>query len=146
MRVLLFAIIGLIAGPFLTYQGYQAKQFNDLLNKEGIETNGIATEGHSSGGRRSRSYKLNVIFPVKDGKPVTKEFKVSSSYYKSIGSDGKITVDTVPVKYLANDPQQAIIVGGSDDDSILLWVGPLVAVASLGYLAYRLFGRKEATA
>lgn len=89
---------------------------------------------------------MNVIFPVKEGKPGSKEFKESSSYYKTIGSDGKITVDTVPVKYLVNDPHQAIIGGGSEDDSILLWVGPLVAVASLGYLAYRLFGRKETTA
>lgn len=143
MRIIIIAIIAIIAGPFLAYEGYTDRVFHNQLEKEGVEVNGVPTEGHSSGRRRSRSYKLSVVYPVKGGSRMTREFKVTSSFYGSMGSDGSITVDTVPVKYLASDPSKAIIVGGSSDEQSLLWIGPIVCLGGIAFLIYALKKRGQ---
>ena len=128
MKPIIYGLFALIMGPVLTYKAYEEKQSNDRIAKEGIEVQGVPTEGHSQTGRRSSSYKLTVMYPTKGGKPVTHEFKVTRDYFKSVSNDTTITVPTVPVKYLPSDPHSAIIVGGSDNNEIFLWIGPVLFV------------------
>lgn len=141
MRLILLAIVGIIAGPFLAYEGYTDRVLHKQLDKEGVEVSGVPTEGHSSGRRRSRTYKLTVTYPVKGGSPMSKEFKVTKSYYASMGSEGAITVDKVPVKYLPSDPGKALIPGGSTDEQFLLWLGPIVCLGGIAFLVYGIMKR-----
>jgi hypothetical protein len=143
MRLIIIAIIGIIAGPFLAYEGYTDRALHQQLDKEGVEVSGVPTEGHSSGRRRSRTYKLSVVYPVKGGSSMTKEFKVTSSYFASMGSEGAITVDKVPVKYLPSDPTKAIIPGGSTDEQFLLWLGPIICLGGVAFLIYAIMKRKQ---
>ncbi len=42
-----------------------------------------------------------------------------------------MTVDTVKLTYLNSDPDQAIIVGGTNDTSVNLWIGGVMTVIGL---------------
>jgi hypothetical protein len=143
MRIKLLAIAALIAGPVLAYMGYQEKQRIAQIEKDGVEVQGVPMSGEMKKGRKgSRSYKLTVDYPDKDGKVVEHEFKVTRSFFESISSGDQITVETVPVKMLPGDPHQALIVGGSDDDRAMFPVGIGAFVLGGAGTAF-LFGRKQ---
>ena len=48
---------------------------------------------------------------------------MTGDFFKSISTGEEITADTVPLKVLPDQPEQAIIVGGSDDDRFMFPVG-----------------------
>ncbi|MCW1921397.1 hypothetical protein OKA05_02465 [Luteolibacter arcticus] len=121
-RFKLVAIVALVAGPIVAFMGFKEKLRIDKIEKNGVEVAGIPTGGEMRKGRKgAKTYKINVVYPV--GGKNTKEFKVTRSYFETISSGDALTVDTVPVKYLADQPDEAIIVGGSDDDRAMLPFG-----------------------
>ena len=56
---------------------------------------------------------------------------MNGKFFKSISSGDSMTVDTVKLTYLNADPEQAIIVGGTTDTGVNLWIGGVMTVIGL---------------
>ena len=137
-KIVLVAVIAVVAGPFLTYNGYREKQRLADLEKNGVTVPGVIEGGEwSKGGRRrSSSYSFDVAFQPKDGGPVTKSFKVNANYFATHANEKEsvITDENVKVRYLAGDVEKsAILEGGSTDDTLMFPFG--IGAFSLGSLA-----------
>ncbi len=140
IRLKLIAIIALIFGPVLAFQSFQDSQRLAKIEKEGVQVLGIPMSGEITERRKSgKSFKLNVSYPDKDGKLHSKEFKVKSDFFEAISEGNSITAETVTIKRLDSDPDQAILVGGSDDGNIPVFVCILVTIGgAIGcYFAFR---------
>jgi hypothetical protein len=123
-RLKLVAIVALVAGPCLAFVGFQEKQKIEKIEKGGVEVAGVPMGGEMRKGRKgARTYKVDVTYPDTKGASKTKQFKVTRKFFESISSGDTITAETVPVKLLADQPDEAIIVGGSDDDRAMFPVG-----------------------
>jgi hypothetical protein len=123
-RLKLAAIIALVVGPCLAFVGFKEKQRIEKIEKNGVEVAGVPMGGEMRKGRKGgKTYKLQVIYPDTKGGSKTNEFKVTRAFFESISTGDQITVETVPVKLLADQPDEAIIVGGSDDDRLMFPVG-----------------------
>ncbi|TDU81571.1 hypothetical protein EI77_00881 [Prosthecobacter fusiformis] len=141
------AVVLVIAGPLIAYQGYQDGQRLDKIEKEGITVDGNINGGESKrSGKRSRSYNFNATFTPQGGSPVTKDFQVTSSFFSSRTSEDSITDPAIQVRYLAADVENsAIIVGGSKDMKINVKIGIGTLVVGLGIFLYFLI-RKSSVA
>lgn len=123
-RLKLVAVVALVAGPVVAFLGFKEKQRIEKIEKSGVEVVGEPQGGEMRKGRRgAKTYKLQVKYPDTKGGSTTKEFKVTRKFFESISSGDSITAETVPVKLLADQPDEAIIVGGSDDDRAMFPVG-----------------------
>ena len=104
--------------------GFKEKQKIENIEKNGVEVAGIPMSGNLKKGRRgAKTYTLNVEYLDSKGAPRSKDFKVTGEFFESISTGDEITADTVPLKVLPDQPDQAIIVGGSDDDRFMFPVG-----------------------
>lgn len=131
------AVIAIIAGPFLAYNGYQEKERLAKLEKEGITVDGIIESGESSKSRKSRSYHFEVSFAPQGGSPTKKNFAVKSDFFKAHTNESSIVSPEVKVRYLAGDvDESAVIVGGSTDTTINFVVGIAAFVGGLGLLLF----------
>jgi hypothetical protein len=136
-KIKIVAVIGILAGPFLTYTGHQEKERLARLDKEGITVDGTLENGESQrSGKRSRSYSFNTVFtPQGASTPMKKNFKVSSSFFSSHTQDKLIIAPDVQIRYLPDNPQDsAVLVGGSTDDAALFPVGIGAFILGLGTL------------
>ena len=123
-RLKLASLIGLIGGPAFAFMGFKEKQKIENIEKNGVEVAGIPMSGNLKKGRRgAKTYTLNVEYLDNKGAPHNKDFKVTGKFFESISTGEEITAETVPLKVLPDQPEQAIIVGGSDDDRYMLPVG-----------------------
>jgi hypothetical protein len=123
-RLKLASIIGLIGGPAFAFMGFKEKQKIENIEKNGVEVAGIPVSGNLKKGRRgAKTYTLNVEYLDSKGAPRSKDFKVTGDFFESISTGDEITADTVPLKVLPDQPDQAIIIGGSDDDRLMFPVG-----------------------
>lgn len=123
-RLKLAAIIALVVGPCLAFVGFKEKQRVEKIEKNGVEVAGVPMGGEMRKGRKgAKTYKLQVIYPDSKGGSKNKEFKVTREFFESISTGDQITAETVPVKLLAEQPDEAIIVNGSDDDRLMFPVG-----------------------
>jgi len=139
MKAILFAVLAIIAGIGCYISGASDKKTLAKYAEEGVTVDGTVLSGESKrSGRRSRSYNLEVNYSTKEGLSQTKSIKVSSSFYKSIGSDGVVTQPSVKVVYLRSSPGDAIIKDGTPFSPELQWIGPIIALAGIGYLGYRI--------
>lgn len=139
MKAIIIAIIAIIGGIGCYISGASDKKTLAKYAEEGVTVDGIVMSGESKrSGRRSRSYNLEVAYATKEGSNHKKSIKVSSSFYKSIGSDGVVTKPIVPVVYLRSNPSEAIIKDGSPFNPEFQWIGPLISLAGIGYLGYRI--------
>ena len=144
-RLKLAAIIALVVGPCLAFVGFKEKQRIEKIEKNGVEVAGVPMSGEMRKGRKgAKTYKLQVIYPDTKGGSKNKEFKVTGDFYESISSGDQITADTVKVKVLADQPDEAIIVGGSDDDRIMFPIG--LGAFVLGGIGTVVLFRKPAAA
>lgn len=140
-RLKLIAVVALVAGPVVAFMGFKEKQRIEKIEKDGVEVAGVPMSGEMRKGRKgAKTYKIQVMYPHGKGAATTKEFKVTRGYYESITSGDTFTVETVPVKLLADQPEEAIIVGGSDDDRALFPVG--IGAFVLGGVGTALMFRK----
>lgn len=123
-KIKLFAVIAVIAGPFLTFTGHKDKERLAALEKDGVTVDGIIEGGEWRKGRRSSDYKLDVSYTPQNGTPTQQTFKVSSTFFSAHASDTAVTDEAVKVRYLPSSIQDsAIIVGGSTDSTALFGVG-----------------------
>jgi len=144
-RLKLAAIIGVVVGPILAYTGFKEKQRIGKIEKDGVEVAGVPMSGEMRKGRKGgKTCTIKVIYPSADGKgaPTTKDFKVKSAFFESISAGDQITADTVKVKMLPDQPEEAYIVDGSDDDRAMFPVG--VGVFVLGGIGTAMMFRKSA--
>jgi hypothetical protein len=145
MKAIIIAIIAIIGGIGCYISGASDKKTLAKFTEEGVTTEGIVMSGESKrSGRRSRSYNLDVSYATKEGMNFRKTIKVSSSFFKSVGSDGQVTKPIVPVVYLRSNPVEAMIKDGSPLNPELQWIGPLISLAGIGYLGYRIKGLTKA--
>ncbi len=115
-KIKLFAVIAVIAGPFLAYNGQQEKERLAKLEQEGVTVDGFIEGGEWRKGRRSKSYKLDVSYTPQKGAPTKQTFQVRSDFFSAHANDTKVTDPAVKVRYLPSNIQDsAIIVGGSTD-------------------------------
>jgi hypothetical protein len=115
-KIKLFAVIAVIGGPFLTYNGHQEKERLAKLEQEGVTVDGFIEGGEWRKGRRSSSYKLDVSFTPQKGAPTKQTFQVRSDFFSAHADNAKVTDPAVKVRYLPSNIQaSAIIVGGSTD-------------------------------
>lgn len=124
----------MIVGPIIAVAGWMTQQKLANLEARGKVVQGVIMDGWEKRGRRSRSYYLKVVYKTEAGAPVTTEFGVTGSYYNS-----HELADMVEVKYDPEDPEQAILVGGSSDSSFTLYLGLIMAVIGTGGVGYSLF-------
>ena len=104
--------------------GFKEKQKIENIEKNGVEVAGIPVSGNLKKGRRgAKTYTLQVEYLDSKGAPHSENFKVTGKFFESISTGDEITADTVPLKVLPDQPDQAIIVGGSDDDRFMFPVG-----------------------
>ncbi len=141
-KITIAAVIAILAGPLLSFVGYQEKQRLASLEKEGVTVPGIIEGGESKRRRRSKTYSFDVMFRGPNGSPVTRSFKVTSSFFKAHASDNAITDPVVEVRYEPSKVSNSIIVGGSDDDTVMFPVGIAAFVAGAGTLGVMLTRKK----
>lgn len=123
-KIKLIAVIAIIAGPFMTYNGHKDKERLAALEKDGITVDGVIEGGEWKKGRRSSSYKLDVSYTPQNGTPVQQTFQVTSDFFSAHASDTAVTDPAVKVRYLPSDIQDsAIVVGGSTDMTAMFGVG-----------------------
>ncbi len=123
-KIKLFAVIAVIAGPFLTFAGHKDKERLAALEKDGVTVDGIIEGGEWSKGRRSSDYKLDVSFTPQNGAQTLQTFKVTSNFFSAHASETAVTDEAVKVRYLPSSIQDsAIIVGGSTDSTAMFGVG-----------------------
>ena len=114
-KIKVFAIIAVIAGPFLTYNGHQEKERLAKLEKEGVTVDGIIEGGEWKRGKHS-NYQFDVSYTPQNGAPVKQTFKVTSNYFSAHARDTAVTDAVANERYLPSAVQDsAIIVGGSTD-------------------------------
>ncbi len=114
-KIKIAAVIAIIAGPFLTYNGHQEKERLAKLEKEGVTVDGIIEGGEWKKGKNS-NYQFDVSYTPQNGAPIKKTFKVTSNYFSAHASDTAVTDPMAKVRYLPSAIQDsAILVGGSTD-------------------------------
>ncbi|RLS54335.1 MAG: DUF3592 domain-containing protein [Planctomycetota bacterium] len=133
MRGAIILLIMAIGGPFLAWNGYSHKQFRAKLAAEGATVDATTISGRSSrtGRRGSRSYYLTVAYQG-EGRSIQKEMSITSSFYEKISDGDALIADTVKLTYLKSDPEQAIIVDGTPDTGVNLWIGLVVGAIGIG--------------
>lgn len=142
-KMKIFSVLAVLGGPFAAFEGYSDKQRLAELEKSGVTVPGEITEGESSRRRKSTSYTFNVAYtPQGATAPVEKAFKVGSAFFKAHVSEDTISDPNVQVRYLTTKPDEAIIVGGSTDNTILFPAGIGAGVIGL-LLGIFMFTRKE---
>ena len=139
-KIKLFAVIAVIAGPFLTYNGHQEKERLAKLEQEGITVDGFIEGGEWRKGRRSSSYKLDVSYSPQKGVPVKQTFEVKSPFFSAHANNSMVTDPAVKVRYLpSNIRDSAIIVGGSTDSTAYFDLGSgafLIGLITLGAMYF----------
>jgi hypothetical protein len=119
----IIAVIAVLAGPFLTYNGHQEKERLAKLEKEGVTVDGIIEGGEWRKGKRSSDYKFDVSFTPQGGAPIKQTFRVTSDFFSAHANDNAVTDPAVKVRYLAGKTDSAIVVGGSTDTTVNFPVG-----------------------
>lgn len=116
-KIKIIAVIAVIAGPFLTYNGHQEKERLAKLEKEGVTVDGIIEGGNWKKGKGSY-YQFDVSYAPQNGTPTKQTFKVTSDYFSAHASETTkmVTNPEAKVRYLPSNVQDsAILVGGSTD-------------------------------
>ncbi len=130
------AVIAILVGPGLAFLGHKEKGRLENLDKNGTTVDGMITGGESSKRRKSSSYTFNVEYKKTDGKVAYRDFKVKSDFFKSHVSGDTISQPAVKVRYLESNPDEAVIVGGSTDDTAMFPAGIAALVLGLGALGF----------
>lgn len=134
------AFIALMTGPLLAFMGVLSNRSQAALEKDGITVNGKIVEGESLKGRKqASSHPLDVAFTPQNGAPVTQRFHVTPAFFAAHVRDHEIIDPAVEVRYLAQDPGNASIVGGSSLGTGLLPLGlTIFALGMAGLLGVRM--------
>lgn len=143
MRNKLIAIALVIIGPVMAFFGYQEKKESDAVHADGITVAAEITGGSERSGRRGRkSFEFDVSYATQTGTVVSRTFSVPRKFYELHVQDNTLVNTNAEVRYLAADPQVAILIGGEDNPMIVVYVGAGMFV--LGAILAVVFFRKKA--
>jgi hypothetical protein len=148
MRGTILLIILTIAGPFLTFMGLDNKALNERLAKDGKTVPGIIEGGEWKKGRKGgKTYKFDVSFKPENGPAVNKKMKVDSTYFNQHVSGDAISNPLTTVRYNPAKPEEESVIEGQGEDlSLMIYIGPVLALIGLGGLFYKFKSRKAAQA
>lgn len=144
-------VIAIFAGPGFAYWSYTEAQTLKRVMAEGVEATAIVDGGEIRSGRRSgTSYKLHAIWTDEAGAERAENITISSEYAsKVIDEDDYLIIESVGVKYLANEPTAPVIVTEDGptqvaDRELMIMLGGAAGVAGLiGSAIFFLLGRKK---
>jgi len=143
-------VIAIFAGPAIAYFSYTEAQTFKRIAAEGVEATAVVDGGESRSGRRSgTTYKIHAIWTDAKGAERAENIEVSSEYAHSIIEGDYLTVDSVNVKYLPEEPDtQAIVATDATqriaDKELVMWLGVGGGVLGLiGAPIFFLAGRKK---
>lgn len=138
IKPIIYGAIALIGGCALTYNGFQERGHQALLDKEGVEVPGEIESGETKSGRRgSKSQKVDIQWQTQDGKSSLQTFSVSKEFFAGVTDGHSITKPAVTIRYAPSDPQgTAIVVGGSHHTTEMVWVGLGAGIIGLGLCTY----------
>ena len=101
IKAILFFLVILVAGIFMTVNGVKEYRNSKRIQKEGKQAFGKVVDAEERRGRRGRrSYYLTTTFQTAANQPVEKTLKVSRDVYKKGTSTGGVTVH-----YLQSNPE-----------------------------------------
>lgn len=135
-------LVFLVAGPVLTWEGWQARSLWQRLETVGKTTAGVLESGEVQRGRRgSRRYRFEVRYTPEGRDPILRTFDVSKDFAERMTRDDTIVNDECVVRYDPADPNVAILEGGSKDERGLFPVG--LGVCGIGVVAGLLLLRRR---
>ena len=104
-------VIAIFAGPAFAYFNYNDANRIERIMSNGTSFEAVVTGGSERRGRRgARTYMLDVEWPGADGAPHSESFEISSQYAEQIFTDEYVNLDTVELRNLASEPENATIV------------------------------------
>lgn len=117
------AIGALLVGAVILVMGLMDTAEKKKIDREGIETTAIATAKSDHRGRKgSHTYKLDIVFPGKEGGKHTAKVEVPREIYDKIDDNHPL----LKIKYLESLPGKAIVVGQPLEAAGMLLVGGVV--------------------
>ncbi len=133
-RYTAFFCLAIFLGPILSTIGCRDQQFHAKLVKEGITVPGEIQSGEMFSGRKGRkTFNFEVTFTPKGKPPVKRSFNVGRSFFDQHASNEVITDDRVQVRYLPEQPNSAILIGGTEKVGQMVWLG--IVFLAIGILA-----------
>ena len=135
-------LILVVAGLVLAWVAHGRGEAWKLLESEGAEVRGdlLSARVHTRIGKRSgTTFWLQVRYlPENTVQPITKEFSVRESYFKTVTTDERALETTVPVVHSPDDPNNAIIRGGSIPEGGAATVKFMLFISGIGLILWLL--------
>lgn len=147
-------ILAMFAGPALAYFAWTDNEHIANVEKNGAETIAVI-DGATRSKKRRRAATFSVDLSWKDAQGnarTAKKISISSELAKTIIKDDNIVVDSLPIKYLENDPTIAPIVmnnvaGQIETNDFMINAGAAGGVIGfLGSIGGLLWGRRRSDA
>lgn len=145
-------LIAAIGGPVLAFFSWQDGERVRKIAAEGIEAQ-ASVEGATRTKRRrgGTSYSIDLAWKDRNGQDRTAEkISVSTEFASRIITNDKLTVSTLPIKYLPDEPgKDAVIIQGDADkqatlDHEMIYVGSGAGVVGiLGSALFFWLGRRR---
>lgn len=124
-----------LAGPVLAVGAWLDEQRYAQLDAAGITVPAaIGMYEESSSWRGRRSFVLGVAYEQHDGRERRLKLRVTEAFASTVVQGDKLVQSTCQVRYLPNDPDLAVVVGGSEDLRHAFWPGLGLAVVGAGLL------------
>ena len=144
-------VIAIFAGPAFAYWSYTEAQTTKRIMADGVEATAVVDGGEIRSGRRSgTSYKIHAVWTDQAGAERAENISISSEYaHKIIDGEDYLLIESVVVKYLANEPTVKAIVAEDGptqvaDDELMIMLGAGAGVLGLiGSAIFFLVGRKK---
>jgi hypothetical protein len=143
-------VLAIFAGPGFAYWSFTEAQTLKRVMAEGVEATAIVDGGEStSGRRRATTYKIHAIWADQAGAERAENITISSEYAGKIIQDDFLTIESVVVKYLPNEPTVAAIVAEdgptqvADKDLMIMLGGAAGVIGLIGSAIFFLLGRKK---
>lgn len=144
-------VLAIFAGPAFAYWSYTEAQTAKRIIADGVEATAVVDGGEIRSGRRSgTSYKIHAIWTDQAGAERAENISISSEYAgKIIDEDDFLLIESVVVKYLANEPSVPAIVAEDGptqvaDKELMIMLGAGAGVIGLiGSAIFFLTGRKK---
>ena len=138
-----YMIIALLLGGIFTVVACMDMAKQARLEKGGVTTDGEIMSGESRRSRRSTNYKFDIRYVPEGKSPITKSFSVTSSFFNQHTAGDSISNEMCQIRYMPDNPEDAIVVGGTSDMSWMLW--PAAGVALVGLVGSGICLTRKAT-
>jgi hypothetical protein len=139
-RLKIFSLIALLAGPVIFGFAHNKETEKKLIDREGVAVEAIPLAKIEKRGRRgSKSYKLEVEYPVEALGKFKAEIGVSKALYERAETE-----PVIKIKYLASAPEKVIVVGEPTDETEGKLVAAAVFLFGIGGTWWNFFRKKPA--